>query len=42
LTDQDGLAPLMKKVSRVPLSWANCANAPTTGTLTPSSTVSAI
>jgi len=42
LTVQELLAPLMKKVNRVPVSWASCANAATTGTLMPSSTVSAI
>ena len=41
LADHDGLAPLTKNVSRVPVSRQNCANAPTTGTLAPSSTVSA-
>src|SRR6188472_3741962 len=41
LTDHDGLAPLTKNVSRVPVSRQNWANAPTTGTLAPSSTVSA-
>ena len=41
LTDHDGLAPLTKNVNRVPVSRQNCANAPTTGTLVPSSTVSA-
>ena len=42
LTDHELLAPLTKKLSRVPVSWQNWANAPTTGTLAPSSTVSAI
>ena len=41
LTDHELLAPLTKKVSRVPVSRQNCANAATTGTLAPSSTVSA-
>ena len=42
LTDHELLTPLTKKVSRVPVSWQNWANAPTTATLVPSSTVSAI
>ena len=42
LTDQEGFAPVTKKVSRVPVSRQNCANEPTTETLAPSSTVSAM
>ena len=41
LTDHELLAPLTKKVNRVPVSRQNCANAATTGTLAPSSTVNA-
>ena len=40
-TDHELLAPLTKKVNRVPVSRQNWANAATTGLLAPSSTVSA-
>src|SRR6186713_1758031 len=41
LSDHDALAPLTKKVSRVPVSRQNWPNAATTGLLAPSSTVRA-
>jgi hypothetical protein len=41
LSVQDLLSPLTKKVSRVPVSRQNWANAATTGLLAPSSTVRA-
>src|ERR1700741_1028093 len=41
LSDHDALAPLTKKVSRVPVSRQNWPNAGTPGLLAPSSTVRA-